>query len=252
MAGMKRSIAIVSYGNEMLSGGSVSLDWRKHFRENICFNDLSKEDSICIARNESEWFDYLLSGGCTRLKLDYNHLLNNKKALSVEGVYIGGISWIIETAYNGHSDIWTCDTHYTSLGLYYVEYNLSHKKKHTAEKPCDIEAAQIDLLKNLEAIIGFAKKHNSIWFEYFSRTYKYFNKSVPENADSLIVLKNYSQLARQLYYIADSLWWHFITGKDFWCDEYYANFEDREKHGTLTKDLFVSVCNALVTAVNSN
>ncbi len=239
-------ITIASYGNEFLNDGIEKLDSRSHSSFHAigdpAFKDKVSHDFDDVL-DTNEWFHYLKDHGCRKIRIFYNVVDE-----SISGVMIDeSIEWLLETVFDDYSDFWTYDFRYGSSGWWArVIKTASHQpimKRHD-----DLELRKRDLDAKLEVMIEYAKilgwgNGPRIFRNMKTNLYEKI-PVLPEFHSQLIVEKNYSLTARQVLYAAVSAW--CFTGMGSWSDNCGSSEESR-----ITRDLFYSVCNAYVAAVNS-
>jgi hypothetical protein len=118
-------------------------------------------------------------------------------------------------------------------------------------KQDDLELVKKDLETKLENMIAFAKHIPwGNWANIFSNIkdmISHREPALPEFHKDLIVFSNYSLLARQILSAAVESW--CFTGMGSWSDNYA--FKDDDEKEEITRELFLSVCNAYVAVVNS-
>jgi hypothetical protein len=261
-------LSLVSYGNEYISKGSLSsayfpdnsvfqFDKQVHFKttERKFFG--GKKD-ITVS-NPLEWFAYLKQDGCIALKVFYQHSgREDVKDHKLAGLTGGGGTWIIQAIYKGYCNLWypnweVGDINDVDKKIWMVTYENYVQKQETKilQSPLD------DVKKQLEATLTqielFARTNSEgMWADWFQKALISLNSNQPYAGfyhHDIIVLKNYSLLAQQVFFGAANAWVFGAMGS--WNDLGFREAEVNEQYENLSERLYEAMIIGLVSAVNS-
>lgn len=243
-------ITIASYGNEFLNNGLERLDCRNHSSFRSIGGPVYKNDFDDYLKrlDTNQWYKRLMEQGCNQIRIFYNVVDPTK-----DGVQINeSISWVLETVFNGYSDFWTYHLRHGSSG-WWVKIEKSACHQSIINKQEDLVLRKNDLGQKLEVMIDYAGKIGWVnWARHFGYMRNILFNDIPTLPDfhkDLIVEKNYSLLARQVLYSAVSSW--CFTGMGSWSDNGVFSEEEYIIKERITSDLFFSVCDSFVAAINS-
>jgi hypothetical protein len=264
-------ISLVSFGNDFLINGKLSVDYLQNnttfqfcnlvdFRENKKTYFFSKTKEIVISNNPIDWFQYLKDHGCKKLRLYYKH---SKEQASVKdhqlaGLVGGGGVWLIEAVYKDYSNYWLNSWAVTNQNardrkIWSVNYTLVLSGIETSDIRIDLTEAKSRLSSTLIEIAGFAYSQKlDSWGSQFVKANKTFESPNPnENLydKDLIVSANYSLISQQVLFSAGSAW--VFGGMGSWNDLSFDKKEDNEKYDNLSAKLYDTIIEGIIAAVNS-
>lgn len=240
-------ITIVSYGNAFLNGerNLEAYTNLKRKSKNIEFKDGCTKDKRIFARDVMEWFKYLEKNGCNKIRL----LVTPKPNGIFEGVMINeSVQWTIETIFKEYSDYWTYLWHND-----YTEYLRIRCNQSITNSQSNLEIVRMDLEQTLNKMIDFAY---SINLEADAKFFTHSKKELfsndphePEVHQDIVISSNYGLLAKQILFGAISSW--CFSGMGSWSDSFVFPSEKQKTKENITKELFFSICSAIVASVNS-
>jgi hypothetical protein len=246
-------ITIASYGNEYLNHGEEILH-NNHSSLRLCkkvvYKDCCLTSGEIIAMNTNEWFEWLLSNGCKKVRLYY---IDSEPQMCFEGTKINeNIDWIIETIFNGYSDYWTYKWYYNN-GDWSVEYRRIACQQPIIDLQGDLNSLKMELFTTLKELESFCTNENMVEdAAFFRNTCSLLDNNtlyLPTFHEDLITAKNYGLLARQVLFTAVSSW--CFSGMGSWSDNVIISESKNQLKNVLTKNLFEVICKAIVIAVNT-
>ncbi|RPD90706.1 hypothetical protein EGM88_15250 [Aureibaculum marinum] len=258
-------IAITSFGNEYLKKGQLTdfypqnstfqycdfVDFREINKNNI-FN--SKKE-IIVSKNPIEWFDYLKSENCLKLRLYYQTVKEDDYKMA--GFVGGGGNWFIETMYTNHSDLWISRwNHDKNLAEkpWQVTYGKVIEKNSIINQQLDINEIREKLKTCLEKISEFANQHaTENWGQIFDKAQETLDNKNPESGfyhNDLIILDNYDLQNRQLLMSASKAF--VFGGMGSWNDMWFDKKEVEEEYNRLSSELYDLIMKSITCAINKD
>lgn len=247
-------ITTVSYGNEYLNNGGNFNSRILKIMYNPIFKDGGFGSEVVLARGVDGWYRYLKEGGCKRIRILYKE--SDDSYSDKNRLYYGSIDvwksvkWVIETIYEGYSDYW--ESNWFSKCGWSGDYFRISCNQPTNDNQRNMEKVREDLEDKLNKISKFTYENGRGYSEYFKSNLKILNGHCEylNPGNSLIVEKNYEQLARQVFNAAAISW--CFTGMGSWADGGHSfSLELNKKINKLTRELFLSVCDAFMYVINS-
>lgn len=258
-------IAITSFGNEYLKNGKLAGFYPKNtafqhcefvdFREMIKKNVFSSKKEITVSKNPLEWFEYLKSENCIKLRLFYQSVKEDDHKMA--GFVGGGGNWFIETIYPTHSDFWLSrwmhDKNLTEK-LWQVTYGKAMENRPILNQQLDITQTRENLKTCLENISEFAYEETTAnWGRLFKNAKETLENENPE-ADfyhyDLILWNNYDLENRQLLMSASKAF--VFGGMGSWNDMSFEKKEIEEKYNKLSSELYATMMRSITCAINKD
>lgn len=270
---IKQIISLATYGNELLKGNIQELDINSisSFKGCSSFEFVSLEkasffsrtNEVVLAKNTSEWFDYLKTQGCKELKIHNSptKVKSFQKGQALVELVYNKKNWLLETVHDNGSDFWSyrwgidMEKYKKNITEFNVTYGRVSKNQSVTLNSSSFEDSRKALENSLKKIMLFAEAHKQDkWkkqFEFAIRTLKSDN---PESNFPLndITPSNMLNLnASQLLY-ASSESWAFSPHHTSWAHLKFKEMETRVKHLKLNIDLYDSIIQSISSAINSN
>lgn len=264
-------IALTAYGNDFLRNHRLQTDF---FSTNTTFQFCNKVDFIgfkkqlriikpshfIIADNPLEWFKYLENGGCKKLRLYYEHSENQsfEKDCKLAGFVGGGGTWLIEAIYDNHSNYWANKWEANNQNDYTrkvraVSYGMVAEDQLTSDFQVDGKEIYEDFDSILSSISNFAYNQNlGFWGDKFKSAISVLRSENPCKDfyhKDLIPLENYSLIAKQILFCAGTSW--VFGGMGSWNDLGFENNETNELYDNLSGQLYSTIIEAIISAINS-
>ncbi len=254
-------LALATYANIILSGRDDELDIEEriaHYCYGVQFITPPVEGisgSIrTIASNASEWFKYLKDRDARRVRLHFQNPTWQSIRVRYDSPLLrAGENWFVEVQYDDGSDLYLTDYNppkdnfMSPVKRYYVL--LEHDSDHFEDDILSVTEARSKLGSVLKRLSEFAGR-----FEYTRHWVDNFNSSLitlenyePSEDDDFLPPGVYSQEARQL--IATIFASGFFGGMGSWSD-FAFNGADEDLYQSLTSELYVSLCEALVSSAS--
>lgn len=264
-------ISLISYGNQYLATGAAMLDFYPGnssflFCKKVDFKDLKRKllsssfKEEMIAEGPAEWFEYLRSGNCRKLRLYIPDSISSpfRSVRRFDNYHWGAGNWFIEAVYDDHSSYWQSrwtNTIHTSASRrdWSVSYGRPIESDRTANCRKDPDKAAADLEKILILTALFTEKVGlNYWASTFRGALKTLNSNTPGIGYAfydMAVLKNYTLRSQQLLYAASAAW--VFGGRDSWSDLGFNDKGDRMVYHDLSGRLYSVVNNGIQAALNS-
>lgn len=268
---LSQLITLTTYGNDYLINGHLptnfypahktfqfcnKVDFRE-FKKRFFF---SKSKETIITDNPSEWFSYLKSHGCKKLRLyfEYSKDQSLAKDHKLAGMVGGGGLWLMEAVYDAYSNYWQDRwevTRKTDPGnnIWTVNYGMIVKKLPTSNLQIEQANVKEALKQTLIEIIDFARKQNlEDWVKVFDKANAILESDTPHEYyydEKLIPINNYSLTAKQILFSAGSAW--VFGGMGSWNDLGFDGKEENDLYENLSKRLYSTINQAIISATNS-
>lgn len=256
-------IAITSFGNEYLKSGTLTGFFPQNSSFQHCdivdFRELKKKSifsskkEITVSKNPMEWFEYLKSKDCKKLRL-YYHTVKEEDHKMV-GFVGGGGNWYIETIYSTHSDFWVSRWHYDAQLIekpWQVTYGKAIENRPTINQQLDSIQTKGHLKTCLEKITDFAYKETTEnWGKLFETAKNTLESENPESNfyhNDLICWKNYNLENRQLLMSASKAF--VFGGMGSWNDMGFEHKEIDKTYNELSANLYKSMMESITCVVN--
>lgn len=253
-------IVLATYGNEFLKGKiEIPLSFSNtnstfQFCSQIIFSTTNQET---ISGSPEEWFLYLKQKGCKALKLYYQSSENKKDDPMLAGFVGGGGVWLLEAIYENYSDYWSGHWEYEKANQkkpWKVTYQLSYPEKQTYNIQMNPQVIKNKLQESLLQISEFAYRiygPDSMWGKRFDLSLSMLESSEPWQTyyhKDLIPLSNFSLLKKQILFSAANSF--VFGGMGSWNDTYFENKEEQDEYTQLSGQLYSSIMNTILSAVN--
>jgi hypothetical protein len=262
-------VSLTSFGNEVLQSGILLNDYYPEnstlqFCNQVVFSEfhkktlLSKSKNVLKAKNPNEWFQYLLSSKCRKIRLYYQPSRNQLQDHKMAGFVGGGGAWIIETIYKNDSNLWwnswsVTDQNTKDKKTWSVKYVCDVHKSKIIDKQDDMDVIRTLLESSLMDIEEFAFRNDlENWGNVFSKARKILNSDEPEHDfyhKDIIVRKNYPLPVRQILFSAGSAW--VFGGMGSWNDMVFNKTDDSQNYERLSASLYSAINQAILATVNS-
>tara|TARA_R110002096_G_scaffold57133_1_gene145162 strand:+ start:2684 stop:3493 length:810 start_codon:yes stop_codon:yes gene_type:complete len=258
-------IAITSFGNEYLKNGKLTdfypqnttfqhcdfVDFREMKKKNI----FSSKKEITVSKNPIEWFEYLKSKNCKKLRLFYQTVKEDDHKMA--GFVGGGGNWFIETIYSTHSDFWISrwnhDKNLTEKP-WQVTYGKAIEKRPIINQQFDITQTRENLKTCLENITEFAYiETTENWGKIFEKAKETLENENPESDfyhNDLISWNNYELQNRLLLMSASKAF--VFGGMGSWNDMSFENKKTDEKYNKLSTELYNAMMESITCAINKD
>ena len=259
---LEQIVALVTYGNLFLHNQDGGYDIEQYVSQHchgLDFIDPPVEgiagSSKVLAPDAYKWFSYLKAQDARRIKLHYKKSSRVGLPDHLSAAFVGGGSeWFVEVQFEDKSHLymggWTpaegsvsdpWKTHYVRL-----ERDMEHLEDKTPTVPESRE--QFDrVLRNLSEFAG-RFDHTQNWVNNFNNALKALEEFEPQDSDEFIPPGIYSKEAHQLIETAFRSW--VFGGMASWNDLAFSGV-DQELYTSLSEDLYSTLCQAIVSGVNS-
>ena len=258
-------VALVTYGNLYLQGRNNEFELDKLVTHNCYGRDFidSPIDGIAgstkvLASDTNKWFKYLSDQGAKQLKLYYKTASHSDLPDHISTAFVGGGSqWLIEVQFDTSSDLY--------LGEWYpsTDVGLDTRKTHCVRLNRDmthlddisesVEKSREKLSKILQELTEFAGKFDYAqnWVNNFNNALTTLHEFEPSPSDEFLPAGIYSKEAHQLIQGAFASW--VFGGMGSWNDMVHMamSSEGHERHTKLSEELYLTMCNTIVSGVNS-
>jgi len=255
-------VALVTYGNLFLQDRGSEFDIDKLVTDNcyrLDFIDRPIEgiagSTKLLASDAHKWFTYLKDRGTKKLKLHYRTSSQLDLPDYISAAFIGGGShWLVEVQFETSSDLYLSEwTPSEDVGLdrmktHYVR--LEHDMTHLDDSSLSVTKSREELSTVLEDLCEFAGKfdYSQHWVENFNNSKKMMKEFEPQSSDEFLPSGIFSKEARQLIAGAFASW--VFGGMGSWNDLAFSG-EDQERYTSLSDKLYSTLCQAIVSGVNS-
>ena len=238
-------ISIASYGNDFLNGMEERpLERNSHFPVTFFGTDEK-------AMRLEQWYEYLRKRECKKIRILYRIVDSSKGSVMINE----SIQWAFRTVFDDHSEYWTFSPYYFSG--WRADIRQVKDFQLDAEKDLTLDEAKKNLEANLDILTKFAHENgNNNWLTAWIKNFMNMKSilysdtpTLPEYHKAMIVEKNYSLLAKQVLFCAESAW--CFTGMGSLSDNCMPTVNLSEQKEKITRELFYSVCDAYVAAMNS-
>lgn len=268
---LSQIVTLTTFGNDYLKNGKLPVDFypnntsfqfcnKVDFREFKSTFFFKKLKEIVIAENPNEWFKYLKRDGCKKLRLYFQSSKDQSMAKDhkLAGMVGGGGTWLIEAVYDTYSNGWANRWSVTKQDdpdhkIWTVNYGMTVKKLPTIDLQIDQTEIKLKLKQTLTEIADFALKHNlKTWRDLFVNAKSNLESDTweePPYHKNFIPLENYSTIAKQILFSANSAW--VFGGMGSWNDLSFKNEEDNNLYEKLSEQLYSQVNEAIISVTNS-
>jgi hypothetical protein len=268
---LSQIVALAAYGNDFLKNNTIQTDFNSShttfqscslidFREVRKTFFFSNPKEIVIASGPADWFHYLKNDGCKNLRLYFEKSKDQSFArdYKLAGLVGGGGSWLIEAVYDTYSNYWTnrwevSDQNAADGRIWTVNYGLILPKKSSRNLKYDNQLVKENLRNTLTEISHFADSQKlENWVERFGKAILTLDSAKPESNyyhKDLLPVGNYSLMARQLVFSAESAW--VFGGMGSWNDVVFDKDEDNETYERLSEQLYTSINEAIIAGTTS-
>ncbi len=254
-------VSLVTYGNLYLQNKSFEFDFENLVTQHchgLDFIDRPIEgiavSTKVIASDAYKWFEYLKGRDAKRIKLHYRSSSQTELPDHICSAFVGGGSqWFVEVQYEEKSHLYLS-------GWVPSEGSVSHKTHcvllerdldHLEDLAPSVSASRKQIEKALRDLSEFAGRFDNTqnWAENFNNSLKTLTEFGSQKSDDFIPSGIYSKDARQLIETAFSSSGVF-GGMGSWNDLAFSG-EDQERYTALSADLYSTLCQAIVSGVNS-
>lgn len=257
-----QAIALVAYGNLYLQNRSEEFNLDRLITDNcyrLDFVDPPIEgiagSSKVLASDAFQWFEYLKHQGAKGLKLHYESSSRTDFPDHITSAFVGGGSrWFVEVQFENTSDL------YLSEWSPSEDYGLDKRKNHYLRFERDlnhldthsttIREPREKLTAVLQELIEFTERFDDTqhWSENFKNYLAILQEYEPLEADEFLPAGIYNKESRQLIEAANASW---VFGGMGSFNDLSFNDPDQELYLSLSDKLYRSICDAIVSAVNS-
>lgn len=264
-------IALTAYGNDFLKQGNIPVDF---YSANTTFQHCNKVDfrefkrqffflkpkEHAVANDPIEWFHYLKSEGCVKLRLYFEHSDDQSfaKDYKLAGLVGGGGTWLIEAVYDNYSNYWAnrwevSHKNAPNNKIWTVNYGMTAKKQKSINLQIDNQEIKEQFRLTLTEISAFAVQQNlNDWSDQFEAAKITLDSLTPETHfyhTDLIPIDKYSLTAKQLVFAAGTAW--VFGGMGSWNDLGFSNKENEETYDRLSEQLYSSINEAIIAGTNT-
>ncbi len=264
-------VAVTTYGNNYLAYDYLPAGF---YPENSTFRFCNKVDFVefhkplfsknfkesIVAPAPPEWFKYLKKDGCTKLRLFFQgkNDQTGTKEYKLAGMVGGGGTWYIEAVHKGYSNFWSSrwqvhDPRAADQKIWVVNYGRTSSRQKTLNIQVEQGRVREKLYNTLRELTEFATKQNlESWGKQFESAIAVLDSDQPNEQyyhKDLIPLNNYSIDARQILFAAGQAW--VFGGMGSWNDLGFSNQEDNDLYERLSAQLYYTIIEAVISAVNS-
>ena len=254
---LEQVVSLVTYGNVYLQNKSTEFGIENlvtQYCHGFDFIDRPIEgiagSEKVLASNTYKWFKYLKDQEAKRIKLYYKPASQTELPDHISSAFVGGESqWFVEVQFEDKSHLYLSTQGSVSHKDHYVllERDLDHLENlapSVSESRKQIGKVLVDLSK-------FAGRfdHTQNWASNFNNSLKTLKEFEPEDSDDFIPSGIYSKEARQLIETAFRSSGVF-GGMGSWNDLAFSG-EDQEQYTALSEELYSTLCQAIVSGVNS-
>ncbi len=254
-------ISLVSYGNDALYTGHTTIEFLDHPNYDFANKNIwvtgkryfnNETQKYYVVNNANMWFERLIAESCTKLRLLFSPSTLDKPSFTQAGYDEGG-KWFVKAVYEGYSDYWILSglSHYQ-----YVSTETYNKAVSDTISEDQLTNLKTQLAETLNDIAEFAKEiSNNRWAPWrpFVEAQRILKNPEPYNSyyyKDILVNKNYSLLALQVFFCAANAW--CFNGMGSWAD--IGGFSDSDynnRYYKLTEQLYLTVCRAIAASINS-
>ena len=255
-------VALVTYGNLFLQDRGNDFDIDKLVTHNcyrLDFVDMPIDgiagSTKVLASDANKWFAYLKDNGAKQLKLFYRTSSQIDLPDHITSAFVGGGSqWLIEVQFETTSDLYLSEWYPTEeMGLdtrktHYVRFG--RDMIHIDDVSLPVSKSRGKLSKVLQEHAKFVGKFDYAkhWVDNFNSAQSTLQEYEPQVTDEFIPAGVYSKEARQLIEGAFASW--VFGGMGSWNDMSFSG-ADQGKYELLSEKLYSTLCNAIVSGVNS-
>ncbi len=257
-----RNVALVTYGNLFLQDRGNDFDIEKLVTDN-CYNldfveppiESIAGSSKVLASDANKWYKYLKDQGTKKLKLFYRTSPETDLPDHISAAFVGGGShWFIEVQFDSTSDLylsgWMPSEYmgFNKRRTHYLRFN--HDMIHLDDISLSVSESREKLGSVLQELAEFAGKfdYTKHWVGNFNNALSTLKEFEPQKTDEFLPAGIYSKDAHQLIQGAFSSW--IFGGMGSWNDLTFSG-EYQEQYSSLSKELYSTLCNAIVSGVNS-
>lgn len=267
---VQQMITLVGYGNHYLNNGKLPSDFFPknpafRFCNTVSFIDLKENASSASSQNKPiaedpvAWMNYLKNKGCQKLRLYFQYSGNQDfPDYKSAGMVGGGGYWYIEANYGTVCDVWASRWEVTrqndtDQNIWSVSYGLLEDNQPPTDLPCNLNVIKEVTAERLSAIAAFASREKlDNYKEIFEKALSVLESSTPaenDNQKQMIPQENYSLLARQLLFSADTAW--VFGGMGSWNDLYFKDKSIQQSYEELSYKLYDNICVNILSSINS-
>ncbi len=249
---------LTAYGKAYIEGKDVSFEKNHpgaYNHRNIRFvaklpqEQLLKKD--IIAENPNDWFNYLKKEKFKRLHLTYQPSTNIITKAHLKSVFDGkGRQLYIIAEKEAKCDVWKSkwQSEFGELMSYYF-LMIKDMDLESVNFPT-IETTKLYLKEILNDLVEFTMKNElTNWTKVFQNALNYLSIENPSELieDDYLPADCYSLEAKQILAACDQAW--VFGGMGSWNDVVHVH--DYDLYRRLTANLYDTLCNSIVNAINS-
>jgi len=252
-----RIATMTAFGKAFLQGEKVSYDKNHPAAYNyhaIKFvQDLPNDQAGWVqylAENPNDWFQFLKKHGYTHLYLHFTQSNSELKDYISSAFKGGGSEWVIIAQKGELFDIWLEATQAKSGEAKIYFYIKEKDVEFSGIKITSLEETKLFLKEMLEDMVDFTIINNLTNWQYvFQNSINCLSIESEEDllVEGFLPRGCYSLLAKQILAACDQAW--IFGGMGSWND--VVEVDDYEKYKQLTETLYDTLCQAIVSAINS-
>ncbi|TFG06449.1 hypothetical protein EU522_01610 [Candidatus Thorarchaeota archaeon] len=208
-----------------------------------------------IAPDATKWYDYIIGQDAKRVKLRHQSSSSTELPDYITEAFTGGGSdWFIEVQFPEKSELylhgWVPEGGTVQNPWKTPLVQLGSDLVPLEDLAPSCEESRNRLGEVLDRLIEFASQfeHSKHWVANFENSRKTLSEFEPTTSDEFIPAGIYPKQARQLIEAAFRSW--VFGGMGSWTDMAFSG-EHQDTYMSLTEQLYSTLCQALVSAVNS-
>ena len=255
-------VSLVTYGNMFLTNEASGFDVGFFLTRNCPSVDFIEGhiDGVAgsartLAPDALEWFSHLKNRGVKRIKLHWKRSQLTELPDHISAAFVGGGSnWFVEVQSDDRSDLYLGEwippvgvvsapwkTHFLL-----VEEDIGYLE----EVAFTVSEGRERVDGVLEKLIEFAGKFENTkhWAKNFENARRTLTQYEPKVADEFLPAGIYLKETRQLIETVFRSW--VFGGMGSWNDLAFSG-DDQETYSSLSSELYSSLCQAIISAVNS-
>ena len=254
---LEEVVSLVTYGNLYLQNKSSEFDIENlvtQYCHGLDFIDRPIEgiagSEKVLASDAYKWFKYLKDQEANRIKLHYKPGSQTELPDHISSAFVGGGSqWFVEVQFEDKSHLYLSAEGSVSHKDHYVL--LERDLDHLENLAPSVSESRKQIGKVLENLSMFAGRfdHTQNWAENFNNSLESLNEFEPEDSEDFIPSGIYSKEARQLIesVLRSS---GVFGGMGSWNDLAFSG-ENQGQYTALSEELYSTLCQAIVSGVNS-
>ncbi len=255
-------VALVTYGNLFLQDRVNDFNIDRLVTDNCYSLDFVEPpiegitgSSKVLASDANKWFKYLKDQDAKKLKLFFKTSEQIDLPDHISTTFVGGGShWFIEVQFDSTSDLYLSEwSPSDDIGIdrrktHYLRFN--RDMTHIDDPSFSVSKSREKLSNVLHELIEFTGKfdYTKNWVDNFTNALSTLNEFEPPQSDEFLPAGVYPKETHQLIQGVFASW--VFGGMGSWNDLAFSG-EDQERYTGLSADLYSTLCQAIVSGVNS-